>query len=98
MTTYKATRRFSKDVKRLMRDAEDVLKATATIPGDKVEQARGRMATALKSAKAACGRLQDGTVRAGRTTDRTIRANPYRSLGIALGAGLLVGTAIARRY
>jgi ElaB/YqjD/DUF883 family membrane-anchored ribosome-binding protein len=30
-------------------------------------------------------------------TDATIRANPYQSLGVALGVGLLAGVLLARR-
>ena len=36
-------------------------------------------------------RFQDGAVRSAKATDKAIRENPYQSLGIAFGVGLLLG-------
>ncbi len=36
-------------------------------------------------------RFQEGAVRTAKVTNKAIRANPYQSLGIAFGVGLLLG-------
>ncbi|MCU0786164.1 MAG: DUF883 family protein [Verrucomicrobia bacterium] len=97
MTTFQAKDRLNGDLKLVMRDAEDLLKATAGTAGDKLSKVRERLASTLESTKATCGRLQDQTVRAAKATDGVIRAHPYESLGIALGFGLLIGVLVARR-
>jgi ElaB/YqjD/DUF883 family membrane-anchored ribosome-binding protein len=97
MTTYRANKRLATDLKLVMRDAEDLLKATAGAAGDKVGKIRHHLASTLESAKTTCGRFQDKTVQAAKATNRTIRAHPYESLGIALGTGLVVGALVARR-
>jgi ElaB/YqjD/DUF883 family membrane-anchored ribosome-binding protein len=80
-----------------VRDAEELLKATASQAGEKVSEVRARLATALESAKATCHRLEEKTVAAAKATDQTIREHPYESIGIAFGVGLLVGVLVARK-
>ena len=94
--TFKITH-YPEDLKQVVRDAEDLLKATAGEAGEKVKEVRNRLTAALESAKDTCERLQDQTVQAAKTTDRTIREHPYESVGIALGVGLLVGVLVGRR-
>jgi ElaB/YqjD/DUF883 family membrane-anchored ribosome-binding protein len=97
MTTQEANQRLAGDLKLVMRDAEDLLKATAGDAGEKVKEVRSRLAAAMESARATCERVQDKTVQAAKATDHAIREHPYESIGIALGVGLLVGVLIGRR-
>lgn len=97
MTINEANQRLVTDIKVLMRDAEDLLKATAGEAGEKVKEVRARLAKAMESAKATCETLQDTTVRAAKATDTVIREHPYESIGIAFGVGLLVGVLVSRR-
>jgi ElaB/YqjD/DUF883 family membrane-anchored ribosome-binding protein len=97
MTAQEANQRLSGDLKLVMRDAEELLKATAGEAGERVKEVRGRLTTALESAKATCERLQDKTVQAAKATDNVIREHPYESIGIAFGVGLLVGVLVGRR-
>jgi ElaB/YqjD/DUF883 family membrane-anchored ribosome-binding protein len=97
MTTEQANERLARDLKALMHDAEDLMKATAGQAGDKVSEMRSRLATALESAKATCHRMEEKTVAAAKATDRTIREHPYESLGVAFGVGLLVGVLVGRK-
>ena len=97
MTTHEANQRLAADMKLVMRDAEDLLKATAGEAGEKVKEVRGRLSSALESAKATCERLQDKTVQAAKATDHVIREHPYESIGIAFGMGLLIGVLVGRR-
>jgi ElaB/YqjD/DUF883 family membrane-anchored ribosome-binding protein len=97
MTTQQANERLASDLKALMRDAEELMKATAGQAGEKVTEMRSRLAAAIESAKATCHRLEEKTVAAAKVTDRTIREHPYESIGIAFGVGLLVGVLVGRK-
>jgi len=97
MTTQEANQRLASDLRMIMRDAEDLLKATAGEAGEKVKEVRSRLATALESAKATYERVQDKTVQAAKATDHVIREHPYESIGVPFGVGLLIGVLVGRR-
>ena len=97
MTTEQANQRLASDLKAVIRDAEELIKATAGQAGDKVAEMRNQLSAALESAKATCHRLEEQTVAAAKATDRTIREHPYESIGIAFGVGLLVGLLVVRK-
>ncbi len=97
MTNEQANEKLTGDLKAVVRDAEELMKATAGQAGEKVAEVRSRLAAALESAKATCHRLEEKTVAAAKATDRTIREHPYESIGIAFGVGLLVGVLVARK-
>jgi ElaB/YqjD/DUF883 family membrane-anchored ribosome-binding protein len=85
------------DLKVVVHDAEALMKATASDLGDKAREARVRLAATLESAKASCHKLEEKAVEGAKVADRVIRDNPYRSMGIALGVGVLVGLLLRRR-
>ncbi len=97
MTTEQNNEALAGDLKAVVQDAEELMKATEGQPGEKVSEVRKRLAAALESAKATCQRMEEKTIAAAKATDRTIRAHPYESIGIAFGLGLLVGVLVARR-
>jgi ElaB/YqjD/DUF883 family membrane-anchored ribosome-binding protein len=91
-----ANEKLTSDLKSVVQDAEELMNATAGQAGEKVSAARSRLAAAIESAKASYQRVQEKTVAAAKATDKTIRAHPYESIGIAFGVGLLVGLLLAR--
>lgn len=97
MTAEQANETLVGDLKTVVQDAEDLMKATAGQSGEKVSEVRNRLAAALESAKATCQRLEEKTVAAAKATDRCIREHPYESIGMAFGLGLLIGVLIGRR-
>ena len=97
MTARHENQRLSKHLKAVMQDAEELLKVTADGAGEKVRNIRGRLSAALESSKARMERLQDNAIETAKATDHVIRKNPYESIGIALGIGLLVGVLAGRR-
>jgi ElaB/YqjD/DUF883 family membrane-anchored ribosome-binding protein len=97
MTTEQTNERLAGDLKAVVQDAEELMKATAGQAGEKVAEVRSRLKAALESAKATCQRLEEKTIAAAKATDRTIREHPYESIGIAFGLGLLVGVLVARK-
>jgi ElaB/YqjD/DUF883 family membrane-anchored ribosome-binding protein len=89
--------KVKEDLRVLVRDAEELLKATAGDVSEKAKEARSRLAETLEKAKATCHRLQSKTVAAAKATDKIIRDHPYESIGVAFGLGLLIGVVVARR-
>jgi ElaB/YqjD/DUF883 family membrane-anchored ribosome-binding protein len=97
MTTAEANERLVSDLKAVVRDAEELMKATAGQVGEKLTEVRGRLAAALEAAKGTCHTLEEKTVAAAKATDRCIREHPYESIGVAFGLGLLIGVLVGRR-
>jgi ElaB/YqjD/DUF883 family membrane-anchored ribosome-binding protein len=71
--------------------------ATADVAGEKVAEARARLAAALESAKEIAGRVRDKAVESAKAADEAVRDNPYQAIGIAFGVGALVGYLAMRR-
>ena len=89
--------KVKEDLRVLVRDAEELLKATAGDVSEKAKEARSRLAQTLEQAKGTCQRLQDQTLEAAKATDKVIRNHPYESIGVAFGIGLLIGVLVTRR-
>jgi ElaB/YqjD/DUF883 family membrane-anchored ribosome-binding protein len=85
------------DLKAVVQDGEELLRAGAHELGEQGAEARERLMAAVASAKDMSLRLQKRVVNGARVTDRAIRDNPYQSMGIAFGVGLLLGILINRR-
>ena len=92
-----AAERLVSDVKLVMRDAEDLLKATADEVGNKTKEARLRLAETLRTAQAKCSELEAKAIEGAKAADRTIRTHPYQSIGVALGVGVVVGLLLKRK-
>jgi len=97
MTIHEANQKLAGDLKLVMHDAEDLLKATAEASGENLKEVRKRLALALESAKATCERLQEKTAQAAKATDKVIREHPYEAMGVAFGVGILIGVLVGRR-
>jgi ElaB/YqjD/DUF883 family membrane-anchored ribosome-binding protein len=95
--TEQANERLTRHLNALVQDAEELMNATAIQAGEKASESRNRLAAAIESAKATCQRVEEKTIGAAKATDRTIRAHPYETIGIAFGLGLLVGVLVARK-
>jgi ElaB/YqjD/DUF883 family membrane-anchored ribosome-binding protein len=85
------------DLKAVVRDAEDLIKATAGELGEKTKEARQRLTNAVQSAQNTLTDVEARARAGARATDRLIRENPYPSLGVAFFGGLLLGALINRR-
>ena len=97
MTNEANMEKLVADLKILSRDAEAVLQVTAGQAGEKMNELRSRLSTALDSAKATCHRIEEKAVAGAKVADKAIREHPYESVGVAFGVGLLVGVLVGRR-
>lgn len=89
------------DMKVVVSDAEEILRATAGVAGEKMIDLRERIGERLRDAKLriadAEAALVDRTKAAARATDDYVNENPWQAVGIAAGIGLLLGIIIGRR-
>ncbi|MCF8197927.1 MAG: DUF883 family protein [Sulfuritalea sp.] len=89
------------DVKLVIADTEELLRATAGQTGEKIAEIRAKTQDRLAAAKIkmadAEAAIVDKAKQAGRAADDYVHDNPWRSVGIAAGAGVIVGLLIGRR-
>jgi ElaB/YqjD/DUF883 family membrane-anchored ribosome-binding protein len=79
------------DMGTLAEDARALMAATADVAGDKVAEARRRLAAALDSGKQVFGRVREKAVEGAKAADQLVRENPYQTLVIAFGVGAVIG-------
>ena len=91
------TQKISHDVNQLAEDARALLTATADVAGEKVGEARKRLAAALETGKEMAGCVRDKAIAGAKVADQTVRANPYQAIAIGVGVGALVGYLMGRR-
>ena len=89
------------DLRVVVADAEELLRATAWQAGEKVAVARERIQASLATAKVKLSEaeraLLEKTKQAAKATDDYGRDNPWQAVGIAAVAGLVLGILISRR-
>jgi len=93
----KPTQVISHDLGTLAEDVRALMHATADVGGDKVSEARQRLAAALDSGQTILGRAKAKMFEGGRATDVAVHEHPYHTLGIALGVVAVIGYLVARR-
>jgi len=101
MTTDVNKEKLVADLKVVVADAEELLRATASAAGEKAAVARERIQASLATAKVKLGEaeraLLEKTKEAAKVTDDYVRDNPWQAVGIAAVAGLVLGILISRR-
>ena len=89
------------DLKVVISDAEELLRATAGAAGEKAGELRERIANRLRDAKErlqdAEAALVDKTKAAARATDDFVHEQPWKAVGVAAALGLALGVLIGRR-
>lgn len=89
------------DLRAIVRDAEELLRATEGHASERVEEIRARAQDSLEGAKERLRTIGDDAeekVRsAARSTDDYVRENPWKAVAIAVGVGFLIGSLGRRR-
>jgi ElaB/YqjD/DUF883 family membrane-anchored ribosome-binding protein len=95
------TERLVTDVKVLVNDTEELVKATAAQAGDKIVDLRNRAQAAVNNVKPQLARIETAVVEKAKSTatatDTYIRENPWAAIGASAGIGLVIGLLIGRR-
>lgn len=95
-STSKTESHTADDLKALLHEAEQALSHTAGEAGDKFDELRGRLRTALDSGKYSLDRLRTEATRRAKQADELVRENPYYAVGIAAGIGAVIGILVSR--
>ncbi len=89
------------DLKVVISDTEELLRATAGAAGEKVGEIRERLGLRLRDAKERLQDLEaaviDKTKAAARATDDFVHEQPWKAVGVAAALGLALGVLIGRR-
>ena len=89
------------DVKVLMADADDIVKAMASATGEKAVELADKLRINMRSAKEKLADIQvvvaDKAKIAARVPDEYVHDNPWQAVGIAAGLGFVIGLLINRR-
>ena len=92
--------KLMQDLRMVVADTEELLRATASQAGDKISAARERIQENLAAAKERLAAAQDVVVaktkQAAKVTDDYVHENPWKAVGIAAGVGLVIGMLISR--
>ena len=82
--------RLMEELRAVINDAEELLRATADHAGPKVQEVRARAEESLRNARE---HLQG----AGKQLDSQVREHPWAAVGIAAGIGLIAGILLSRK-
>ena len=93
----KQTQAINDDLNTLADDARALMTATADVAGDKVVEARKRLAAALEKGKEMYGHVREQAVEGAKAADQTVRENPYQAIALGVSVGVLLGYLLGRR-
>jgi ElaB/YqjD/DUF883 family membrane-anchored ribosome-binding protein len=89
------------DLRLVISDAEELLRLTADQAGEGAAELRSRVQGRLQQARAELENLQDAAVAqvkaVGLASDEFVHENPWKSIGMAAGIGLVIGLLMSRR-
>jgi ElaB/YqjD/DUF883 family membrane-anchored ribosome-binding protein len=95
------SQKLAADVRILVNDAEELIRATAAETGDKMVELRRRMQQAVNDIRPQMASIESAVTEkvtsAASCTDAYVRDNPWTSIGISAGIGVVVGLLIGRR-
>jgi ElaB/YqjD/DUF883 family membrane-anchored ribosome-binding protein len=94
-------RKLVEDLKAVVADAEELLKATARQTGERITEARAKAEGSMKAAKVRLAEeevaVMARTKAVAKATEDCVRANPWKAMGITAAVGLVLGILVARR-
>lgn len=89
------------DLRVVIADAEELLRFTSDQASEGAAGVRNKVQMQMNQAKADLVRLQEAAVSkakaASHATDEYVHHNPWKSMGLAAGAGLVMGLLVRRR-
>jgi ElaB/YqjD/DUF883 family membrane-anchored ribosome-binding protein len=92
---------INSDIKILLNDARVLFNSAASLSGDKAQEVRERGQRLLDAALLKTQEYQAHAVDAGKEianrTDEYVKQNPWRTVAIGAGVGLLIGVLLGRK-
>jgi len=92
-----STERLLQDLKAVVQDGEELLRAGVQELGERGNAAREKLTAALEIAKETTRKIEERALEYAKSTDELIREHPYQSIGLAFGVGMLFGIIMNRR-
>ena len=93
----KQTQAISNEMGHLADDARALMVATADVAGEKVSEARKRLAAALDRGREMYGRARERAIEGAKVADEAVHEHPYQAIAIGVGVGVLLGYLLTRR-
>ena len=89
------------DLKAVIRDSEELLRATLSDAKAQAGGVRERLEASLQTARAQVAKIPDAAIAQSRAaaekTDQYVHDNPWPSIGVAAAVGVLLGILFSRR-
>jgi ElaB/YqjD/DUF883 family membrane-anchored ribosome-binding protein len=89
--------RLGYDLKRMVRDLEELLEGIPEDLSDEARRTRKRLEGTLESVKGLSRRLEKAALVGVRATNEAVHDYPYPFIGVAVGIGLLLGALFCRK-
>jgi ElaB/YqjD/DUF883 family membrane-anchored ribosome-binding protein len=93
--------KLMEDLRLVVTDAEELLRATAGQAGEKITVARERAAESIDAAKARIAQAGYAAVvqtrEAAKATDEYVQDNPWTAVGVAAAIGIVIGMLIGKK-
>ena len=93
----RAKGKMADDLKMIVSDGEELLKAAANASGEGFTAARAKFSEQLMSAKAKLADVSQPVVEKARQANDYVHGSPWTVIGVAAAAGILIGFLAARR-
>jgi ElaB/YqjD/DUF883 family membrane-anchored ribosome-binding protein len=93
----RAKGKMAHDLKMIVRDGEDLLKAAANAPGEGFAAARAKFAEQVMSVKAKLADASQPPIEGAGRADDYVQENPWTAVGVAAAVGMLIGFLAAKR-
>ncbi len=89
-----------RELNHVLRDAEELIQNSEQQVGEGFQSAKDKLQSSLKNAKREVEHIEEVVVKktkdAAHATDAYVHENPWKTAGIAVGVGLLVGLLIGK--
>lgn len=93
--------RLTQEMRTLVSDAEEMLRAASKQGGEQLGAARERLERSVSVAKSELSNLESAVIdrarRTARETDAYVHEHPWTAVGVGAGIGLLLGLLLGRR-
>ncbi len=93
----RAKGKLAHDLKMIVSDGEDLLKATANASGEGFAAARAKFAEQVMSVKAKFADASRPVIDGAGRADDYVQENPWTAIGVAAAVGMLIGFLAAKR-
>jgi ElaB/YqjD/DUF883 family membrane-anchored ribosome-binding protein len=93
----RAKGKMADDLKMIVSDGEDLLKAAANASGDGFTAARAKFAEQVSNVKAKLTDVSQPAIDRAGQADDYVQGNPWTAIGVAAVVGMLIGFIAAKR-